>query len=522
MAVRGGSGQQRTALLSVAAAIFLVAIKLVAGVLSGSLALVAEAAHSGTDLVAALLTLFAIRLAVRPADQEHHYGHGKAEHLAALAESSFLILVSGFLAWQALGRLTSGTPPEVDAAWWTFVVLGVVIAVDAARATASYRGAREHHSAALRSNALHFASDLAGSLAVVVGLAFVAAGQPKADAVAALVVAVVVVVAAGRLASQSIDVLMDRASGEAEQAIRGALAGQPVEVRRVRIRHAAGRHFVDLVVAVEADAQLSQAHASADRIEDAVRDALPGADVLVHVEPRAADGDLRERATAAALTLPEVREVHNVRVMRVGGAFELSLHVKLPRGLSLADAHDAVEDLEVAIRGAVPELRTVHTHIEPLARTDWASRPTPSEVATESAAIADVVRRLTGRDAAGVRFRDAERGRVALVTVVLPADQPLPSAHRRAGEIERAVRELCPDLSDVIVHTEPGDAGSAPLAEVDRGREADREGDPRVARVVRQEQEERGEQGGGHGRQPEDAREGHVQHSSGWRGIPPP
>jgi cation diffusion facilitator family transporter len=462
MGMREGPSQQRIALLSVTAAVFLVAVKLVAGLVSGSLALVAEAAHSGTDLVAALLTLFAIRVAVRPADSEHHYGHGKAEHLAALAESTFLMAVSGFLAWQAIVRLAAETPHQVDAAWWTFAVLGLVIAVDAARATASWRAARRFHSAALASNALHFGSDLAGSLAVVVGLIFVATGEPKADAVAALVVAVVVVLAAGRLAAQSIDVLMDRASEDADASIRRALAEVPVDVRRVRIRHAAGRHFVDLVVAVDADAQLTQAHTVADRLEDAVRTELPGADVLVHVEPREAEGDLRERATAAALTVPEVREIHNVRVMRVGEGFELSLHAKLPRNLSLADAHETVEQLEAAIRAAVPQLRMVHTHIEPLARTDWASRPSREEVAAEAKAIGDVVRRYTGRDAATVRFRDAERGRVALITVLLPADQPLPSAHKRAGEIEQAVRDRCPELSDVIVHTEPESASAAP------------------------------------------------------------
>jgi cation diffusion facilitator family transporter len=455
----GTKAQQRTALLSVAAAIALVAIKLAVGLLSGSLALVAEAAHSGTDLVAALLTLFAIRVAVRPADDEHHYGHGKAEHLAALGESTVLMVVSGLLGWQAVERLLAQTPHEVEAAWWTFATLGVVIAIDASRALASHRAARRHDSAALASNALHFASDLAGSLAVLVGLVLVAAGEPRADAVAALAVAVGVLVAAARLAAQSIDVLMDRASIDAEQAIRHALARQPVEVRRVRIRHAAGHHFVDLVVAVEADVQLVQAHTLADRIEEAVRAELPGADVLVHVEPRAAEGDLRERATAAALSIPDVREVHNVRVMQLDGGPELSLHVKLPRDQSLGDAHAIVEQLEDAIRRAVPQLRTVHTHIEPLSRTDWASRPSQAEVADQARAIAEVVRRYTGQDALDVRFRDAERGRVALVTVLLPADQPLPSAHRRAGDIERAVRERCPELSDVIVHTEPERGG---------------------------------------------------------------
>ena len=451
---------QRTALYSVLAAAFLVAIKLVTGLITGSLGLIAEALHSGTDLVAALLTLFAIRVATRPADEQHHYGHGKAEHLAALAESAFLMVFSGLLAWHAVGRLASETPPEVDATWWAFVVLGVVIVVDASRAMLSLRAAREHHSAALESNALHFASDLLGTLAVIVGLIFVAAGEPRADAVAALIVAAIVLFMAGRLVKRAIDVLMDRASEEAEGAVRRALEGLGVELRRLRVRHAAGRDFVDLVVALSADAGLAQAHTTADQIEDAVRTELPGADVVVHAEPRAVAGDLRERATVAALSVPDVREIHNVRVMQVDGGYELSLHVKLPRGLSLGDAHDTVEELEAAVASAVPELRMVHTHIEPLSRTDWASKPTRDEVAVEREAIEDVVRRYTGHAAAGLRFRDAERGRVALITVLLPADQPLPSAHRRAGEIEAAVRERCPALADVIVHTEPANQAS--------------------------------------------------------------
>jgi cation diffusion facilitator family transporter len=449
------SPQQRTALFSVAAAVFLVALKLVTGLISGSLALVAEAAHSGTDLVAALLTFFAVRVAAQPADSEHHYGHGKAEHLAALGESTFLILVSAFLGWQAIDRLLADEVHQVETSWWMFVVLAVVIAVDAARTVSSWRASKRYHSAAMQSNALHFASDLAGTSAVVIGLIFVALGEPRADAIAAIVVAAIVLAAAFRLVRQSVDVLMDRASGEAEAAILHALEGQPVEVRRVRIRTAAGRYFADLVVAVGADIQLVQAHTVSDDIEEAVRAELPGADVVVHVEPRETGGDLREEATIAALSVPDVREVHNVRVMQVGGRYELSLHVKLPRTKSLEEAHDVVEQLEETVRKAVPQIAEVHTHIEPLSRTDWASAPDDAEVAIEAAAVGDVVRRYTGQEAVSVQFRDAERGRVALITVLLPADQPLPSAHRRAGEIEHAVRERCPELSDVIVHTEP-------------------------------------------------------------------
>jgi cation diffusion facilitator family transporter len=450
--------RQRTAALSVAAAVFLVTVKLVTGLATGSLAFLAEAVHSGTDLVAALLTFFAVRVALRPPDREHHYGHGKAEHLAALGESAFLMLVSLFIAGESIRRLIDGgSGRDIDVTWWALTVLGIVIAVDASRAITSFRTSRRYGSAALAANALHFTSDLAGSVAVLVGLLLVRGGHPSADAAAALFVAVLVVAAALRLAKQSVDVLMDRTVADADDRIRAALAQaeEQVELRRVRVRQAGGRHFVDLVVGVPMDTGIAQAHTVADRIEELVERALGGADVVVHIEPTEAEGGVRERATAAAAGIPEVREVHNVRVMRLPDGYELSLHVKLPRELSLEQAHDAVERLEERVRAEVPDLRIVHTHIEPLSRTDWASAPTSDDTAVERAAIESAVKRFTGSAPLAVRFRDGEQGRVALVTVSLPGEQPLPSAHRHAGAIEEAVRERCPGLADVIVHTEP-------------------------------------------------------------------
>jgi cation diffusion facilitator family transporter len=451
------SARERTARLSVVAAVALVALKLATGLLTGSLGLLAEAAHSATDLVAALLTLFAVRVAVRPADREHHYGHGKAEHLAALAESAVLGLVSCFIAFESIRRLTGEGHRVPDVTWWSLAVIVLVIAIDATRALASARAARRYESPALASNALHFASDLAGSVAVLIGLVLVSAGEPRADAIAGLFVAALVVVAAIRLARRSIDVLMDRASGEAEASVRAALSSLPVEVRRVRVRHAAGHDFVDLVIAVPPDVGVGQAHATADEVEEAVVEALGRADVVVHVEPGSPEGNLRERVTAAALAVPDVREIHNVRVIHTGKAYELSLHVKLPPGLALQEAHAVVARLEKAILEAVPELTHVHTHMEPLSDTDWARTPPRSEVAEQRSVIDEVVHRYTGTRPSAVHFRDAEAGRIALVDIVLPPDQPLRVAHQRAGEIEEGVRERCPQLVDVIVHTRPGE-----------------------------------------------------------------
>jgi cation diffusion facilitator family transporter len=200
---------QRIALASVVAATLLVSIKLVVGLLSNSLGVLAEAIHSGTDLAAALLTFFAVRVAVRPADRDHPYGHGKAEHLSALGESVILIAASLAIAGESIFRL-SGHGGKVDVHWYTFAVLLVVIAIDITRSIASHRGAHRHQSAALGANALHFTLDLIGSVAVLIGLVFVRAGYQDADSIAALLVAGLALFSAGRLMGRSVNALMDR------------------------------------------------------------------------------------------------------------------------------------------------------------------------------------------------------------------------------------------------------------------------------------------------------------------------
>ena len=196
--------QRRTALVSVGAACLLIAIKLIAGIASSSLGLLAEAAHSGTDLAAALLTFFAVSVAVRPADRGHPYGHHKAQNLAALAEAGFLVAVSVLIAALAILRLVGVVEFEVDPTWWAFAAIVLVVLIDASRTFVSLRGARLYRSDALLSNALHFGSDLVGTLAVLVGLAAAALGFPAGDSIAALFVSVLVVVAAFRLASRNV------------------------------------------------------------------------------------------------------------------------------------------------------------------------------------------------------------------------------------------------------------------------------------------------------------------------------
>jgi cation diffusion facilitator family transporter len=451
------SPQRRTALVSVVVAIALITLKLATGIATGSLGLLSEAAHSGSDLIAALLTFFAVGVAGRPADPGHQYGHGKAEHLSALGEAFILVVASLFIAWRAILRLADHGHPSVDAAWWALVVLGVVIVLDLSRTIVSWRAARRYESAALAANALHFGSDLGGSIAVLIGLLLVRGGHPKADAVAALFVAALVLVAAARLIRRNVDVLMDLAPSAADSAARQAiLALAPaVDLRRLRMRQAAGRYFADVVIGVSSGDAVAQGHAAADRVEEAVQRALPEADVVVHVEPVADAETLRERALAAALAVPHVREVHNVSVIVVDSGTVISLHLKLPGDLPLEEAHEIAEAVERAIVSAVPGVDEVQTHLEPLAEEGAGTLPEARAVALDEETVRRIVREATGSEPRDLRFVRTDEGLLAFLTLGLDPASALADAHARASEIEERIRRERPEIADVIVHTEP-------------------------------------------------------------------
>ncbi len=446
------------ALVSVAAAAALLMLKLVVGLATHSLGLISEALHSGTDLVAALLTFFAVGYAVRPADRGHHYGHGKAEHLSALAEATLLVGLTVLIAWRSVTRLTGSNPGQVDPTWWAIAAIVVVIVIDVSRAVVSWRAARRFSSAAFQSNALHFATDMAGSAAVLVGLLVARAGHPDGDPIAALFVAALVFAAAGRLIRRNIDVLMDRAPAEATLAARQAIERNVpgVSLRRLRLRQAAGRHFVDVVIGVPPGAAVAQGHAAADAVEDAVSRALPEADVVVHVEPEDVSvTQLRERAQAAALHVTAVREIHNVHVITVAGRTEISLHLKLPGALPLSEAHGIAEQVEAAILEALPEADSVRTHLEPLAEIAEGHRPSASEVEREATSVLAIVQEETGAAPRELRFLETDTGLVAFLTLGLDARTELERAHATASAVEERIRRERPEIAEVHVHTEP-------------------------------------------------------------------
>lgn len=450
--------KQRTALFSVIAALVLMAIKLVVGVTTGSLGLVAEALHSGIDSVAALLTLFALGVAVRPADRRHQYGHGKAEHLAALAEATILVAASVFIVVKSIDRLSSESQHIVDAAWYAIAVLIFVMVVDAARAVVSFRTSQRYNSPALAANGWHFLSDLAGTAAVLVGLILVRAGFPAADSIAALCVAALVLVAVARIMHANVKVLMDEVPTEVELLARKAITGvePPVQLRRLRIREAAGNTFADVVIGVPSTDVVAQGHAYADAVEIAVEEVLPNSDVVVHVEPFTPPSkELRESVRAAAMAVPGVYEVHNIKVFQVGDRTEASLHLKLPGALLLEQAHVVTSQLEERICDQVAQIDAVQTHMEPLADHAVGDLVPENEVVAERRLVEDKVLETTGYRPRKLRFINTDEGLVSFLTLALDPNKSLAAAHDDASRVKARILSEESKIVDVFVHTEP-------------------------------------------------------------------
>ncbi len=449
--------KHRTAVVSIAAATALVLLKLVTGVLTGSLGLVSAGIESSGDVIAAVLTFFAIRLAGMPPDARHEYGHGRAENLTALAEASILGGGGVVVVHEAYNRLSSGGSHQLSAAWYVFAVIGVAIVVDVSRTLTSLRTARHFNSPALRSNAFHFGADLIGTFAVLVGLVLVRAGYAHADAIVALFISGLIFTVAGRLVLENARSLMDAAPAGTHDAAQAAIERiePPVELRRLRVREVAGKYFADVVVGIPATAALAESHAIADDIEAAVHEAFPGSDVVVHVEPNERGETPTLRVLAAALSVPGVREAHNITLFELDGGAQASLHLKLPPELTLSEGHLVAQQVEDAITAAVPQVTAVQTHLEPFDAEVHAQPVDPSTQTRLSAAVRAIVSELAGAEPRELRFVESDLGIVGFITLALAADSSVADAHRIASTIEQKIHDQVREINELVIHTEP-------------------------------------------------------------------
>jgi cation diffusion facilitator family transporter len=457
---------------SVAAAIFLTLTKTIVGIMTGSLGILSEAAHSALDLVAAAITLLAVRVSGRPADQVHTYGHGKIENLSALFEVILLLATCVWIIYEAVERLFFKHVP-VDASVWAFATMALSIVVDFSRSRALARMAVKHRSQALEADALHFSTDIWSSLVVIGGLGLVLVARPlqapwltKADTAAAVGVAAIVVWVSVQLARRTVGDLLDAvAPGTREEIARAVMFAGVAEVRRVRVRRAGPEAFADLTLAIAGGTSLERAHDIADEAEAAVRALLPGADVMVHLEPAAGPGSGRGDSLAATVRRIAAAQglgVHSIHVHDAQGVADLEVHLEVEASLSVAVAHQQATGFESAVRAAIGDVGRVVTHIEPRARVGEPG----SSPALDEAGVLEVLREVAeevGHFACAphdVTVRRSGSGVDVSFHCSLDADTAITDAHALTEEIERMLRDRLPEVGRVVIHVEPVDNGT--------------------------------------------------------------
>ncbi len=461
------------ALLSVLAASAITFLKLFTGILTGSLGMLSEAAHSAIDLVAAAITLFSVHAADRPADEEHNYGHGKIESLSAFLETGLMLASSAWIIFEAVSRILHRNHLALPLSIWPFLVLLLSIAVDYTRSRSLRKVAQEQHSDALAADAVHFGTDLWASVAVLLGLAATKFGErfhltslELADPVAALIVAGVIIRVSWSLARRTADTLLD-----ATPAHEGVTAAQTrrklihdlgriegvLSVDRLRTRRSGSSFFADVTLAMPRTLTFQRSEQITSAATSAIQRVLPEADVVVHSVPTATLAESvhdRVRAVAARANL----SIHDVSLQQYNGALHLELHLELNERLPLRNAHDIVTRLEAEIRKEVPKIASILTHIESEPAT--IESPESLEQDREAQALRQTLRQVAWSFPEVLDIHDIlvsrHHDRVQVnCHCTLPDELPMAQVHQVITRLENAFKLEAPAVSRLLIHPEP-------------------------------------------------------------------
>lgn len=464
------STKRSAALFSVGAAAVITLLKLLTGLLTGSLGMLSESAHSGIDLVAAAITLFSVQVADRPADDVHNYGHGKVESLSAFIETVLMLGSSVWIVYESVHRILFRNHLALQISVWPFGVLALSIAVDFMRSRSLRRVAEAYHSEALAADAIHFSTDIWSSLAVMTGLAATAAGErwhipamTLADPIAALVVAAVILRVSWRLTRRTVDTLLDATPAQdgatAMQTRRrliqelGGIDGV-LSVERLRTRRSGPSYFADVTLAMPRNLTFQRSEQITLAATRTIQRVLPNADVIVHSVPTASVSESahdRVRAVASRANL----SIHEVSLQQFDGALHLELHLELPEDLSLRRAHDIVTGLEANIRAEVPQIASILTHIE--SETAVIESPAPLD---SDRRMMRLLRHAAARFPEVLDIHDIQVTRhhdrmQVNCHCTLADDLPMARVHQVITALENAFKLEAPEVARLLIHPEP-------------------------------------------------------------------
>lgn len=455
----GASRKLAAAKASIAASAFLAVAKLAAGLWSGSLALLSEAGHACVDAGATVLTYLAVREAEKPADAEHHYGHGKYEALAALVETGLLFGLALFVVGEAFRRL-SEPHVEIEAGWPVYAVLCVSIVVDFARSRKLSAIAAKEHSDALAADALHFASDLVSSILVLVGLVATHFGFVRGDTFAAFGVAAFIAVAGFRLGRRTISTLLDAAPPDLAARLEQAIVSAPgvISLESLRLRSVGAEVIGETTIGVARTLRVEQAGRIKEGVVAAIAAAAPQARVTVAAEPRALDDEtVVERVTLVAAR--RHLTVHHVIAQQVGDTLSIGLAIALDGAKPFGAAYAIATDFERAIRDEFGADVEIETQIEPLAPHLLEARDADPDLA---ASVSTALRRYGAEthvisDIGEIRVRETGAGLIVTYRCRAPRSIPVDRTHAAVARVEQCLRNDYATILRVVCHAEPGD-----------------------------------------------------------------
>ena len=438
-------------------------LKLVVGVMTGSLGILSEALHSALDLLAALGTLFAVRVAARPADDDHPYGHGKVENLMALAETLLLLGTAVWVIIEAVSRLTSDDPSalHIEISLWAFVVIIVSLVVDINRSAMLRRVAKETGSAALEADAAHFSSDIWSSAAVLLGITGAALAQDvapgstlhwllvRADVFSSLVVAFIILNICRTLGMSSINNLMDKTDSEIYTKLRHTMAEYmpAYPLRRVRVRMVGNTAYVEMAVGMPKDLHVDTAHEIADAMEELVARVLPGSETIIHMQPEDVPAETPEQQVRR-IALTHRFGVHSLRLLRAEQGFLVFTDLELPPEATLKHWNVAVQAFrrEVSRRLGADY---VFVHIEPNVRTLMEyPQPVPDD-------WEELVRRtmvaLGAPLPCAIRMFTQDQRRVCFISIPMESSLSVEESHLRLSRLTKTLAAQLPPVARVFV-----------------------------------------------------------------------
>lgn len=454
--------KRHAAMLSAAAALVMTLLKLAAGLLSGSLGVLSDAAHSGLDLVGAGLTFLSVQVADKPADEDHPYGHAKVENISAFVETFLMVASSLWIGFEAIGRILH--PEPLRSSLVPLLVLLLSMGVDSWRARNLRRVARSTGSAALEADAIHFSSDIWASAAVLAGVVLTWVGTrfgvPSlrySDPIAALLVAVFVLVLAWQLARRTIGALVDEAPTDTRKRVLDTVSrvNGVLGVDQLRMRRAGNVWFADLTISLSRQLTFQRTEQVVERATEAVRKVLPEADVVVHTVSReTAAESIFDRVRAVALRNNVM--LHDVSVQHFPDGLRIEQHIEVNERMPLLKAHAFVRSIEDEIRAELPEVRSVLTHIE----SEPATIEQPEIVAARNRAMEEHLRSAASKLPEVLDIHEVLVSRMSeqlqlSCHCTMPDELPMQRVHEVITALEDHFKGECPDVGRVLIHPEP-------------------------------------------------------------------